>query len=277
MRQRGPKPKSRIICYRCGKECQPVREIYCMGCASTLVRKGELERVLQDNTPHELSIIQDQVLFGLLLGDGCLYRRKNTHLPYLMVQRARKDKGYLMDNYNVFKYFCKNPPIDGESLDKRSKKINYWSKFSTRRCGVFKKYYEEWYPFGAKILPKFNEISPLSLAVWFADDGSIRPSCSPWRYRMQFSTESFKEEDVARLSEFLKEITNEKFHINKSDGNFRICSADAGSRSFLKIIDPYFPESMVRKAYWRKKEACFYTPIPKLGYLRERNEYGRFI
>ena len=79
---RGPKPD--IICPRCNRKARPVRG-YCINCANVLVKSGELEKIQVDNTPKVLTKYQEEILTGLMLGDGCLYRRKETHTPYLLI------------------------------------------------------------------------------------------------------------------------------------------------------------------------------------------------
>lgn len=244
---RGPKPKPRIVCQRCNREAQPVRKIYCRNCASVLVTSGKLERVLVDNTPRTLTEYQEQVLNGLMLGDGCLYRRKSTHKPYLAVQRSQDDRGYLIENYGVFKDFCKREAYDGETFDKRTGKINYWSKFVTRRCEVFKKYYDIWYPNGTKIVPVNFELTPLTAAIWFADNGYFRfSSCG--KSRLQLSSESFQKKDVQRLADMLSLELNAKFSIQK---NLRIHAYGENADMFFNYIDSVFPKTMQRKALWK--------------------------
>jgi hypothetical protein len=262
--KRGPKTKPDIICPRCGRTATPVRG-YCKNCITTLVRTGQLPKIQIDDTPKTLTKYQEEILNGLMLGDGCLYRRKETHKPYLVVLRKQDDRDYLVENYEVFREFCKRGVIDGEVFDKRTGHTTFFSKFVTRRCGVFEQYYRKWYPNGEKCVPKDFILTPLTLAIWFCDDGMIRNSCSEWRFQLQLSTDDFLYKDVLWLKLELEKTCNEYFNIqgNEKDKSCRIGTADAGTRAFIKVIDDYLPKSMERKAVWRKDGARFYDDQPK--------------
>ena len=70
--------KPEIICERCGKQARPVREKYCKSCASVLVKNGIIPKIIGIETPLDLTQYQNQILTGLMLGDGCIYKHKKT-------------------------------------------------------------------------------------------------------------------------------------------------------------------------------------------------------
>lgn len=276
---KGPKTKLDIICPRCGREATPVRG-YCKNCATTLVRMGKLKKLLVDDMPKQLTKYQEEVLNGLMLGDGCIYRHTDTCKPHLTVVRSQVDRDYLTDNYNVFKDFCKEGRgvIDGSVFDKRTGNTNFFSKFVTRRCEALIPYYKRWYPNREKHVPQDIILTPLTLAIWFSDDGSIRNSCSEWRFQLQLSTDSFSKQEVDILKRKIEIICNEKFYIvgDADKKNLRIGAADSGTRAFIKIIDNYLPKSMNRKAIWKTKEARFYSNQPVSKSKMENGE-GRSL
>jgi hypothetical protein len=170
----------------------------------------------------------------------------------------------LVDNYNTFKDFCSSGVVDGSILDKRTGNINFYTKFVTRRCGVFIPYYEKWYKNRKKHIPEDLVLTPLILAIWFADDGHMGNSCSEYRFKLQLSTDDFQEKEVNWLKTELEKICNEHFFIcgNPNTKSLRIGSADSGSRSFIRVIDNFLPQSMLRKAIWRNKDVRFYDNQP---------------
>jgi len=275
---RGLKTKPDIICPRCGRKATPVRG-YCRSCASFLVRRGDLPKIFGDATaPKELTKYQEEILNGLMLGDGCIYRHTKTCKPHLTIIRSQNDRNYLIENYNVFKDFCKSGVVDGSILDKRTGNTNFYSKFVTRRCGAFIPYYEKWYPNREKSIPKDLVLTPLTLAIWFSDDGYIGNSCSKWRFKLQLSTDDFATEDVERIRLELEKICNEHFFVsgNQNNKSLRIGAADSGTRSFIRVIDKYLPESMLRKAIWRNLECRFYENQPMCKSKMD-NSSGRII
>jgi hypothetical protein len=222
--------------------------------------------------PDKLTELQEQVLTGLMLGDGCLYRRKLTHNPYLMVGRGRHDKAYLLWQAEIFKDFLKRPAYDCEETDKRSGKVYKASRFVTRRASIFARWYKKWYPDGKKKLAKSFKLTPLILAIWFCDDGHIKNTCAKWRFRLQLSTDGFEKKDVERLVTVLSKRYNEKFILTPAKGHYRITTSDAGARAFLREIDPVMPASMSRKIIWRDTGCFFGKDIPKR--IDQRNIHG---
>lgn len=126
------------------------------------------------------------------------------------------------------------------------------SEFYTKRSLDFTKFRKLWYPDGKKIIPKDLDISPLSLAIWFCNDGCLivtkQSTC------IKIATNGFSKSDVEFLQRNLKD---------KYDLNIKLCrelnKAKTEFQYFLKItslfeifkfmmlIIKYFPDSMNRK------------------------------
>jgi len=232
---RGPKPKPPCSCAECGKIKILIRGL-CNTCYTRQRRQGKLAIIPKPIVPQELTDLQKEVLTGLLLGDGCLYRRKPTHLPYLAVVRKLTDREYLNWCAGIFDEFVISRREE-TIFDKRTNKAYERATFTTRRCSVFDSWHNNWYLDHKKILPPDIVITPLVLAIWFADDGHVRASCSPWRLRMKLSTNAFSESEVERLVDLLNKRYLKKFTMEKSEGRPVICSSDAGTRAFCKEID----------------------------------------
>jgi hypothetical protein len=142
--------------------------------------------------PHVLTNIQHQVFIGSMLGDGSL--EKSGRNPRLKIDRQLLDKAYLEWEYDAFKGLCKSGVKEIKRYDKRYNKTYEQVSFRTRAIPAFKEPYQEWYPNnGKKIVPFDLKLTPLILAIWFADDGSV--TCSnngDGSYlRVKLSTENF--------------------------------------------------------------------------------------
>lgn len=259
--RRGPKPKPPAVCPRCQRYTKLWARGYCHSCDAILRRQGILLK-RDTPTPAQLTVEQTDVLRGLMLGDGCLYRRKPTHTPYLRVQRMARDRAYLEWQAKLFREFMKRPIAQGEVFDERTGQTYENVVLVTRRVAVLSTWYEQWYHGGGKKLPDEVQLSPLTLAVWLADDGTVRPSCSPWRMKLKLSTHGFTWEDTERLAALLCTRLRESFHVQRSEGKPIIVAADTATRAFLKESDPVFPPGMERKTYWRIPEARFYSDQP---------------
>jgi hypothetical protein len=109
------------------------------------------------------------------------------------------------------------------------------------------RYYKTFYPNGSKVVPHNIEellTSPLSLAVWFMDDGKRRPGCRGFF----FDTLSFTLEDQKRLQECLSQnfaLNDTRLHWN-GDG-YHIYVSARHAAQFRHLIQDYVISSMLYK------------------------------
>lgn len=205
-----------------------------------------------------------ELLEGMMLGDGCLYRHKPTHLPYLAVQRKLEDQPYLEWQAQQFKTYMKKPVFTGQVTDKRTGNTYHWCRFVTRRVEAFDSIYARWYLDGVKRVPDDVQLTPLILAAWFADDGNCCPSCSPWRIKAKIATHGFRSSEVERLAHLLTQRYQAHFGVGRDGELFFIHTADAGARSLATEIDPFMSLlAMDRKCRWREPSVRFYENPPE--------------
>jgi len=119
-----------------------------------------------------LSLLQKQILYGLILGDGYLQKtgKKNARLR---LEHGQKQKEYLLWKVEVFKLLFQGKAKYIERIHPISKnKYGYWrhQSQSTPYLGHLQKIF---YPNGKKEIPKDLEkyLSLKTLAVWYMDDG----------------------------------------------------------------------------------------------------------
>ena len=116
----------------------------------------ELDNKLQDIT------------IGLLLGDGSFEKKKDTLGIRLQIKQRSKAKEYVEWLYGQFKDYCLS------EIKCREDYNQYY--FSTRYLREFQNLYGLFYKEGKKIIPSnLKDLlkSPLSLAIWYMDDGSL--------------------------------------------------------------------------------------------------------
>lgn len=221
--------------------------------------------VYVNKNPQELSQIQNDVLVGSLLGDGCLTIRKDSINPRLTIRRQIKDLSYLQYQFEVFKNLCRDKAITtGSIYDKRYDKNYEYCNLESRYIPAFNRYYKEWYPNKKKIIPSNLKLNDLIIAIWACDDGSFSITKNK-RLRLKFHTQGFSKEEVLFLKELLNDRYNIKFKIQEPTKNqFIIVGHDHQTRILLKDIDSVFPKSMNRKSdIWRNDFANFYKNEPK--------------
>ncbi len=156
-------------------------------------------RILNDEL--ELSDYQKEVLAGLLLGDGCLERSKNSPGARLKVGQSLKQKEFVVWLYDIFRNFVQTPPRIKYS--KRNGKSHEEVVFNTLTHSCFKAFYEMFYQNGNKVIPEsINQIlTATAVAVWFMSDGSVKSKESRGRI---LNTQSFTKSDIERLRIILK-------------------------------------------------------------------------
>ena len=170
----------------------------------------------------KLTDIQEQILNGHLLGDGSIGKQYKNGNAKFIIKRKTEDKQYLLWSAKHFEnYLYETGLSDYENFDKRTNKTYYASTMVTRSLPVFTKYYDKWYPEDKKIVPKDLILTPLTIAVWFADDGTFNNNTKN-RVDMNFSTEGFCYQDVEFLTNQLQCMYGDKVHLTPKGKNYII-------------------------------------------------------
>lgn len=164
-------------------------------------------RILKDYLV--LSELQKEVLAGLLLGDGCIERSKNSLGARLKVDQGIKQIEFVEWLYKIFADFVQTPPRIKQTY--RNNKRCGEVVFNTLTHPCFKSFHDIFYPLGKKVVPEsINQfLTQTALAVWFMSDGSIKSKECKGRI---LNTQSFKRTDINRLIEILRD----KFNLNSS-------------------------------------------------------------
>ena len=124
-----------------------------------------------------LSREQKSILFGTILGDGYLQKtgKKNARLR---LEHGGKQKEYLLWKVSAFKNLFQGKPVFVKRVHPKTKKMYEYWRFQSNSTPELGKMQRLFYKNGKKIIPSnFQELfkEPLSLAVWFMDDGYYYP------------------------------------------------------------------------------------------------------
>lgn len=183
-----------------------------------------------------LSRIQREIIVGSVLGDGCLEfnGRKGTRLQ---IKQCNKYKKYVFWLYCQLKNLCNGKP-------KQRKDTNQWY-FSTRALKELTYLHSLFYQNRRKLIPK-DTIgllkSPLTLAVWYMDDGSLdfRPKD---HYAFTINTNSFSLRETKRLSTVIQDNFGVKTRVHnllcRKKRYPRIYIGRDGRKKFLHIVKPW--------------------------------------
>jgi hypothetical protein len=251
-----------FLCKKCKKEAsEQSKERICPKCNSKIVHsssgsrkncEGKICRKCKSNQiPKEFTQQQLSFFNGLMLGDGSLvYGHKTGSLfPRLCVQRQNRDKDYVFWQYYVFKPFYGTEPKYFRSFHNRVNKFYDGYASRTKSGEIFKTYHQKWYVNHKKIVPRDLILDPLTLLIWFLDDGCI-VKLSEKSLIIKFSTDGFSIEDVLFLRSMLESFILGKIHIYKNGNGFILRGCTDSANKIIKIIEPIFPDCMVRKKTW---------------------------
>ena len=119
------------------------------------------------NTVGSLTQFQRSIIIGSVLGDGYLRivpKRKNA---FLEINHSFNQKECIDWKYLALKNISASPPKMRKGNGKR---MAY--RFHTKQSSVLATIYRRFYQNGKKTIPQNIILDPISLAVWFMDDGS---------------------------------------------------------------------------------------------------------
>lgn len=200
----------------------------------------------QTETP--LTQKQKEVLYGSMMGDA-----KKGSMSSVSFKHGGSQKDYLLWKYQIFENVASEHSLRCENyIDKRSEYKGSTWRFYTHANTDIEECMMEFYQSGKKQITRsiLDKLTPLSIAVWFQDDGvtdfghraKIRtggnhtPVC-------KFCTESFSKESCEIIQTWLEEsygINAELLEIQLSNGvgyRVKICYKDIDK--FINLIKPY--------------------------------------
>jgi recombination protein RecA len=176
------------------------------------------------NTVGSLSEVQRAIVVGTLLGDGAMRCKANALLE---INHCMNQREYVDWKFSQLSELVRTPP---QSRQGNGKRIAY--RFVTRSPPELTPYYRTFYGPAGKRVPEVV-LSPLSLAVWFMDDG-----CRS-RRAVYLNTQQFALADQHRLLDMLQVQWKLDGTLNRDKTYYRIrLSVDATSR-FAELIKPH--------------------------------------
>lgn len=189
-----------------------------------------------------LSKRQEAIFVGKILGDGTI--EKNGNFSRLRIVQSSKQKEYVFWMYKELKILSTKKPRFTVTNNERGISCQY--RFDTYSLPVIDKYRKLFYENGKKIVPKNIcklLTSPVSLAVWYMDDGYKRTDNSG----LYLCTSSFTNEDNILLQNCLFDNFGLETNLHYAGGYVRIHIPSRHIGLFCKYISPYLVKSMFYK------------------------------
>lgn len=209
------------------------------------------------------------IIYGTLLGDGCLQLTSGAERARLFIRHSQSQIEYFQWKVANLQEVSSPKSIqiqlpDSLSYSKRNKLL-----FQSRALESLTRLHQITYKNTSRLCIQrrwLNQLTPLSLAIWWCDDGSIIGS--PPRKGV-ICTDGFDERMVRRLARYLEKVWKVHAHVgpirrNRKYGNyskqeyFRLWFSTEELKKFLRIIMPHIPvASMVYKCILIYKDSQF--------------------
>lgn len=191
----------------------------------------------------KLSELQKQVLVGTLLGDGCLETQNQGRTYRLKIEHSIAQKDYVDWKYQVFKEFTLSEPRIHKRISYSAIRSNYC--FSTVSHGSLRFYGQQFYRNGKKVMPGLigKMLTPLALAVWFMDDGSIK---SKQHKALVIHSQSFNKQDLEKIIKVLDKKYGIKSALRKrkDGGGYVIYLLSETISAFIGLVKDHILPSM---------------------------------
>ena len=168
---------------------------------------------------------QEAIIIGCLLGDGSMRCKTNALLE---INHSIKQMEYVEWKYKELAELVSTRPHERFC---NAGRIAY--RFTTRSLPTLTEIYRKFYISGKKIIPDNLKIYPLSLAVWFMDDG-----CKSYR-AIYLNTQKFNITEQNKLAALLRQQFDIKTSLNKDKQYYRLRIAVSSVGKFLNVIRPY--------------------------------------
>ena len=188
-----------------------------------------------------LSSRQKEILIGAILGDGHLEKLYTPELARLKIEHSYKQKEYVDWFYKEFKNWIRTKPK--QKIKKVWGKIHKNYGFTTYGHRLLGNFQKDFYREKKKVIPGYlsKKMTPLSLAVWYMDDGSIKSN----KHKGVFlNTQSFSEADVKTLQSILENKFGIVSSTRKDETGEQIYIGGNSGERFIKIIAPFVIPSM---------------------------------
>jgi len=174
---------------------------------------------------------QTEILIGSLLGDAYIHP-----LGKICFEQADSQLEYINWKYAEMQNLAYPKIASVVRFDSRSKKETFSHRFFLRQ--IFQSWRYIWYPNGHKTLPDniIEWFTPLTLAVWYMDDGHLEKGLAPL-----LASENFSLDDVNKLANILSQKFDLKVYVNK---NRRIRLSRSSTEDFIRLVEPYILSAM---------------------------------
>lgn len=192
------------------------------------------------------------IILGSLLGNGSLRKQKNYKNARFYIRHSQQD-------YFLWKAYALQEIASAVGYSK-NKSLLFQSRAISQLTEIHQITYDK---NKLKIQRRWlNHLTPLSLAIWWMDVGSLISN----HRKGVLCTDGFEEQSVKLLAHYLKVVWKVNAHVGRRDrkyGNsskqfyYRLWFSTEEVKKFLRIILPYIPLCMLKKVFLLYKDIDF--------------------
>jgi hypothetical protein len=211
------------------------------------------------NPTKTLTKIQEEFLFGKILGDGYLKPNTDAINSNFSFAHEIKQKDYCFYSHSFISDWCTTEPIyRTQELNPKIYKKSLVEKYVVETIShpEFSRLRRYFYEQGKKIINKdiLDNLSDLSLAIWYQDDGSIETnSHSGTKVGIRLHVNQFNLTSVQLICKWFEDkygllCAPQKSMVGK-DGQQQYCIrfAKSNTSKFCDIVKPHMDPSMCYK------------------------------
>lgn len=189
-----------------------------------------------DNTVGSLTKFERSIIIGSILGDGYVRIIPGRNDAFLEINHSLKAKDYVDYKFKSLKRLVVSSPKERITNENRNA-----YRFFTKQHKEITDLYKLFYKNGKKNIPNNLELDPVSLAIWYMDDGSKSRDRD-----IYINTQQFSINDQKKLLNCLRKM-GIKARLNKDKKYYRIRILKESIGDFMKIISPHIVPSMFYK------------------------------
>ena len=152
---------------------------------------------------------------------------------FLEINHSVKAKDYVDYKFNKLKRICESVPKERATNEDR-----HAYRFFTKQHKDLTTLYGLFYKNKRKIIPKNLELDPMSIAIWYMDDGSKSRDSDVYLNTQQFSLL-----DQKKLLNCLRKF-GINARLNKDKKYYRIRILKESIQNFMNIVAPHMAPSM---------------------------------
>ena len=207
------------------------------------------KKIREQKRELKLTDRQRAIIVGLILGDGHLETQNNGKTYRLKVEHAESQRDYVEWLFNELREWI--PATEPYTKVRANGERNVG--FNTYSHASFRFYGHQFYKDKKKEIPRMiaKLVEPISLAVWFMDDGS-RKSAHHLTYNIH--TLGYSKKDLELLQDmFAKKFEIEAVLHRQKEKYWRLYISSASASQFAVLIDEYVRpiQSMAHKLITR--------------------------